>query len=367
MRVLVLGCGEMAQVAIADLVRQEVFREVMVATRRVDAAEQFLSSLPTRTIRLSTHPVDVQDRAALVRLMKGCDSVCNLAGPNYRNAIPVAKAAIAAGVSLVDAMDDWETYLEMLELDEPARNAGITVVTGLGASPGVTNVLARYGVERLDRVSEIRTAWVMRGSDLGGPALSRHLLYSLPSRAFVFEAGRMREVRPFCDGRETVRFPELGDVEVYHIGHPEPFMLAQCFPSIRYADDKAAFLPTEIADQIFTVGPGARAGGPDALDAAADALYRAAKDMVDVPKTGALRTEVRGERDGKRVRLVYSAAGRIGLGTGVPAAIGAQLLAIGKIAKRGVHPPERCLDPEWFLQAVDVRNIGKVIEEVVEE
>ena len=69
---------------------------------------------------------------------------------------------------------------------------------------------------------------------------------------------------------------------------------------------------------------------------AAGTLYSACKAMVDVPKTGALRTEVRGELCGKRTRLIYSAAGRIGIGTGVPASIGAHLLAIGKITTPGV-------------------------------
>jgi saccharopine dehydrogenase-like NADP-dependent oxidoreductase len=88
--------------------------------------------------------------------------------------------------------------------------------------------------------------------------------------------------------------------------------------------------------------------------------------MTDVPTTGALRTEVRGELAGKPVRLVYTAAGRIGIGTGIPAAIGAQLLAIGKVKQPGVWPPEACLDPEWFFLAVDARQIGQVREEVLD-
>lgn len=375
MKALVLGCGEMGQVAIEDLISHGVFLEVAVGTRRLESAEAFLESLPFRPTRTVAHRVEVQDHDALVRLMKGYDVVCNTAGPNYRNAVAVAQAAIAARVSMVDVSDDWEAVLKLFGLHEEARKAGITVLVGLGASPGVTNVLARYGANQLDRVDEIHTAWVMRGSDPGGPALSYHLLYSLPHRGFVFEDGQMRELRPFVDGRETLRFPELGDVEVFHIGHPEPFMLARTFPGVRYADDKATFLPAAVNDMIVELGKVARYDHPVRLDGrcvapmdfVAACLHQTCKAMTDVPKTGALRTEVRGERAGRRVRLIYSAAGRIAIGTGVPAAIGAQLLAIGKITCRGVYPPEACLDPEWFLQAVEMRNIGDVVEEVVEE
>jgi saccharopine dehydrogenase-like NADP-dependent oxidoreductase len=235
-------------------------------------------------------------------------------------------------------------------------------------------VLARAGAARLDRVEEVRTAWIMRGSDMGGLALSKHLLYSLPHRAFVFEQGVMREVRPFVDGREVLDFPELGPVEVTHIGHPEPFTLSRYIEGVRYADDKATFLPVEVAGMIVDLGRIARSGRPvmvdgvpvDPMEFAAAYLHQTCGRMTGVSRTGALRAEVRGELDGRPTRIVYSAAGRIGIGTGVPAAIGACLLGLGKLARPGVYPPEACIDPEWFMLAVSMREIGEVREEVME-
>lgn len=374
MRALVLGCGEMGRVAVEDLVSHGVFHEVTIATRHPDRVERTVAALPTRATRIRVVRGDVQDRPALVRLMGGHDVVCNLAGPNYLNAVPAVEAAIAARVHLVDVSDDWEATLRILDLHADAERAGITVIVGLGASPGVTNVLARHGANRLDRVEEVRTSWVMRGSDMGGPALSMHLLYSLPHRAFVFEDGAMREVRAFVDGRETLEFPELGPVEVTHIGHPEPFTLSRYIEGVRYADDKATFLPLAVRDMIVDLEPVARSSHPvivderpvDPMAFASAYLHQTCGRMTDVPTTGALRTEVRGELAGRRTRIVYAAAGRIGIGTGVPAAIGAQLLAIGLVRRRGVFPPEACLDPEWFLQAIAMRDIGDVTEEVLD-
>ncbi|UCG88825.1 MAG: saccharopine dehydrogenase NADP-binding domain-containing protein, partial [Gemmatimonadota bacterium] len=325
-----LGCGEMGRVAIRDLIEHGVFAEVVVATRSPRRAEQFLADIPTTNVRTAVVGVDVQDRDALVRRMRGFDVVCNMAGPNYLNAIPVVQAAIAAGVSLVDVSDDWEATLEILDLHSAAVTAGVTVIVGMGASPGVTNILACHGVEKLDRADEVHTAWVMRGSDLGGPALSAHLLYSLPDRAFVFANGTMGEVRPFVDGRETLDFPELGDVEVTHIGHPEPFTLSRYIPALRYADDKAAFLPVELDQTIVELGKVARSGmlvqvdgrTVDPMKFASTYLYNKGKSMDSECKIGALRTEVRGELEGRRTRIIYGAAGRIGIGTGVPASIG---------------------------------------------
>jgi saccharopine dehydrogenase-like NADP-dependent oxidoreductase len=115
MRALVLGCGEMAQPAIEDLIRHGVFNRLTVACRHPDRAEQFLGSVPPHYVGIRTARVDVLDSRALVDLMRGHDVVCNLAGPNYRNAVAVARAAIAARVSLVDVSDDWAATLELLE------------------------------------------------------------------------------------------------------------------------------------------------------------------------------------------------------------------------------------------------------------
>jgi saccharopine dehydrogenase (NAD+, L-lysine-forming) len=375
MNVLVLGCGEMAREAIRDLFMEGSFDRIGVGTRRPECADSFFRSLRYGEADLASHGVEVHEHDSLVRLMRQYDVVCNLAGPNYRNAVPAARAAIDAGVPLVDVMDDWETVLEMFELDAMARDAGVTIITGLGASPGVTNVMARAGVDRLDRAEEIHTAWIMRGSDPGGPALSYHLLYSLPHRAFVYEDGRMREVVPFRDGAETLRFPYLGDVEVFHIGHPEPFMLARAFPEVRYADDKATFLPASVNDLIVDLGKSAlpdraiddRARATVALDAAARRLQETCKAMVGVSPIGALRTEVRGEVDGRSARIVYAAPGRIGQGTGIPASIGSHFLATGEVACPGVQTPEACIDPDRFFDEIRRRGIGEVSETFIQE
>lgn len=376
MNVLVLGCGEMARVAIEELVTQSAFDEVAVGTRRGEVAEAFLAELPIDgPTSMAVHQIDVLDKERLIRLMKGYDVVCNLAGPNYRNAVPVAKAAIGAGVPLVDASDDWEATLEILDLHEEAKKTGITIVVGLGASPGVTNIMARRAADRLDRIDEVHTAWVMRGSDPGGPALSYHLLYSLPHRAFVYENGKMEEVVPFRDGREVVEFAELGPVEVFHIGHPEPFTLSRYIPGISYADDKATFLPATVNDLIVELGRLVKLGGSvevkgvtmDPLDFGAAYLHQTCKSMVDVPRTAALRTEAVGELDGRRTRIAYSAAGLISIGTGVPAAIGAYLLAIAEIHEPGAYPPEACVDPQAFFDEVIARDSAEVYEEFTQE
>lgn len=374
MRALVLGCGQMGRVAIEDFLIQRSFGELTIGCRDVERARSFLRETRNEacmdwTIRV----VDVRDVDAVTSLARGHDVICNLTGPAYLNAVPVARAALEAGVPLVDVTDDWEPTLELLDLRDDAAEAGVTVVIGMGASPGVTNVMARRAWDRLDRTLEVRTMWVMRGSDLGGDALARHLLYTLPHRAFVYDEGEMREVRPFHDGREKVAFPVLGPVEVTHIGHPEPFTLGRHLSGVTYADDRAAFLPSDVADLIVALGPAARLEGTATVDGtettpmdfAVAFLRQRCTAMTDVPTIAALKAEVTGLLNGEPTRISYSAAGRIGIGTGVPAAIVARMLAVGEIHRPGVWPPEAAVDPQSFFDEVLVRDVATVEEETI--
>jgi saccharopine dehydrogenase (NAD+, L-lysine-forming) len=295
----------------------------------------------------------------------------NCVGPNYRYEVGVARAAIHAGVHLVDINDDYETTLEMFGLDAEARARGVVVVLGLGASPGVNNVLVRAAAHQLDEVEQVHTSWVMSAADPGGLALARHLIHSLSKRALTGRGGRLEEVESFVDGGEDVDFPPpLGRRRVFHVGHPEPITLLRAYPSARVVDDKATFQPASVNALIRDLGrlvreaPGPIACGGvrvDPMDFAAAYLRAACKALPGVTPEGGLRVEVVGTRRGRRRRVVFATAGRLGQGTGVPASIGAQMILQGLVTERGVRPPEECIDHEEFLyQLFERRNLAEL-------
>ena len=371
MRATVIGCGEMGEEAVRDLYQYGDFEEIRVATRSPDRARGALASLQGRNTKISIEKVLVEDGHALEQAMRGSAVAVNCAGPNYKNEVPVARAAIAARVSLVDINDDYEATYEMLDLDQAARDAGILIVLGLGASPGLNNVLVRAAADQLDAVEEIHTAWVMSASDPGGLALAYHLIHSLPKTAFTVEDGRMIEVRPFVDGRERLEFPApVGALDVFHIGHPEPITLARTFPEARHVCDKATFAPAVINDWIVSLGRLQReAPGPieidgqsvSAEDFAASYLRQKCKSIPGVPQDGALRVEVVGRVGRARRHVFFTSAGRIARGTGLPAAAGAIMVAQGKVPAKGVQPPEACLDATEFLyELFNRRNAGQL-------
>jgi saccharopine dehydrogenase (NAD+, L-lysine-forming) len=371
MNALVLGCGEMGQEVVRDLCDYGDFDEILVGSRHPEKTETFLATLTGSPARLLPLRVDAGAPDELVPIMQRADVVVNSTGPNYRYELPVARAAIAAGVNLVDLNDEFEVTLKMFDLDGEARRAGITVVLGLGGSPGINNVLVRAAARQLSSVEEIHTAWVMSGMDPGGPALCAHLLYSLSGRALTVKDGKMVEVRSFLDGKERIDFPSpVGPMDVYHVGHPEPIMLSRSYPMARCVDDKATFNPPEINQLIIHLGDLVRRGdGPlqvgenwvDVMDFAAAFLHDSCKQVTGVPREAALLIQVQGRKNGKAVKVCFSSAGFLAPATGIPASIGAIMLAQGKITATGVLQPELCIDSDDFLyEILTRRNVAKL-------
>lgn len=366
MRAVVLGCGEIGQEVVRDLAMYAPVEEIVVGTRHPERVEELFERLPRSVPRLTAARVDVGSPEALETLMKGAEVVVNAVGPNYRYEVPVARAAIAARVNLVDVNDEYETTLEMLALDGEARRAGVTVILGLGGAPGVDAVLVKAAANQLDSVEEIHTAWLMSAAEPGGPALAAHLLRSLSDRALTVEDGRLVEVASFVDGREAIDFPApVGRQDVWHVGHPEPLMLSRSFPGARVVTDKATFNPPEINEAIRELGAWVRAvGGPDPLApralevmevAAAELLSRCGR-VTGVPREAAMRICVVGRKKGRSVRVHFSSAAPLASATGVAASIGAVMLLCGDVSARGVLPPEQCVDPTDFIYEIITRR-----------
>lgn len=53
-------------------------------------------------------------------------------------------------MNYVSICDDYDAAAAFLELDDDAKKAGVTAITGVGWTPGITNMLARMGADRFD-------------------------------------------------------------------------------------------------------------------------------------------------------------------------------------------------------------------------
>jgi saccharopine dehydrogenase-like NADP-dependent oxidoreductase len=365
-RVLVLGgSGEMGSAAVADLV-EHTDHEVTIGDIRPDAAAAFLRLLgaPERVVR-----VDVDDHDSLAAALADTEVVLN--ATYMRHNVPVTDAVIAARVHLVDLGSYYPETLQQLERHERAVAAGCRVVPGCGVAPGLTNILARHGSDRLDAVDAIRLYSYITHPMWTSPGIVVTRFDASTGTSLVLEGGRLLE-QPSFSGEEQVVFPEpYGAQTVHLVPHPEPVTLP------RYVD---------VSDVVFKVGYpadetrrievllelGFDRDEPFELDGAAISPRHFAATYIgrrgigqDDRSANVKQVQVSGTRDGKPVSLVYDfAVEQVGRSassaiTGTVAAIAADLVSRG--GPLGVHPPEGAFDPTVFLDALAER--GFLIEE----
>jgi lysine 6-dehydrogenase len=137
MRALIIGgVGGMGQGVARDLIKQDRVENVILADLYPDPAR--LSTKLRESDKTTLIKMDVADQDAMVKAFGDVNVVINTAGPFYKTAVPVAKAAVQAKVNYIDICDDYEgtEVLFNSEIDQLAKDAGITVLTGNGIGPG---------------------------------------------------------------------------------------------------------------------------------------------------------------------------------------------------------------------------------------
>jgi saccharopine dehydrogenase-like NADP-dependent oxidoreductase len=147
--------------------------------------------------------------------------IVNCAGPGYALENHAVCAAVAAGVDYVSLCDDHTGTDDALRHDTAAKEAGVTIVSGCGVSPGITNFLVQAAVTELGQVREVQIAVAASSADSDGYASAQHLVYSLAQDAPFLSEGAIAS-QSAGTSPKLVYFPEpVGWVETFLCGHPE--------------------------------------------------------------------------------------------------------------------------------------------------
>lgn len=287
----------------------------------------------------------------------------------YKLNLQVMEAALSAGCNYADLGGLFHTTLEQWKLHDRFSEAGVAAVMGIGSAPGLTNVLAKQGADRLDTVSSIDLVdgAIDRSADGGAfavPYSVETVLDEFTLPAMVFEGGTMKEV-PAGSGVTEWDFPEpLGTLPAMYTLHSEAATLARTIPGVRDVKWRLA-LPRAVHEGfafLVSIGmAGAESvgtpGGPaiprDVLAAVLSAMPVPDGEPHDVEY---LDVRVTGTKDGAPAvhralaKFEPSAEGLSGgaFGTAIPIAVSVRWMAEGRIAP-GVHPPETAFDPEEMI------------------
>ena len=363
-KVLALGgAGGMGRFAARTASELNAVESVVVADLSESAAREFAGTLVGRAEGIG---LDVTDTARLREAMLAADVVLNTTGPFFKLAMPILEMAIECQRHYLDICDDWEPTLDMLALDGEAREAGVTAIVGLGASPGLTNLLSLAAMNELDSVREVYTGWDLgsavpeeESAQEGVNAAMVHAIQQITGTVKVWRDGDFAVERPLT--RVPVDFPGVGRRTTHLFGHPEAITFPHHYPELRLSLNVAHGLDGQewvllglrwLVDQgwvstaraarflnwLENLGPGPKP-----------------EDFLDPDRLPPIYGLAVGEKDGRPASAAVSLRGmtEVGMGfaTGVPLACGLEMLIAGEITERGVMAPESgAIDPHRFLQ-----------------
>ncbi|MQW88235.1 saccharopine dehydrogenase NADP-binding domain-containing protein [Sinorhizobium saheli] len=135
--VAVLGAtGHTGRFVVAELLRRGL-RPIAIA-RSAEA----LAAANFREPEVLCRPATLEDERSLMPALAGAEAVINCAGPFLDSADALAAAAVKAGIHYVDVSAEQPSVRTTLEkFDEPAREAGIAVIPGMGFYGGFADLL----------------------------------------------------------------------------------------------------------------------------------------------------------------------------------------------------------------------------------
>lgn len=373
------GCGVVGSIAAKTLVSSGVFSEVVIADANIAQARRMVRKwgLPES----SAVDLDADNSESVRKAILGSSVVLNCVGPFYKYGPSILKTVIGAKINYVDVCDDLDATEKLLGLDEDARKAKVSVLIGMGSSPGVANLLVRFCADSLlDHIESVDIYHAHGGEKAEGPAVVKHRIHSMEMDIPMFLGGKFKTVRIFDSAgkqlEEEVDFRDVGRYRVYAYPHPETITLPRYLKGVKRVTNLGLVLPPSYAELIkamvrlgITDETPIQVQGRDIVPlefAVSFILSRRQALMREAGLTkplGCLKIVVKGQKEGKMSTYVFSMSSKaegMGEGTGIPAALGAILMERGRIKKRGVNPPENCVDPLDFVELAQASvELGK--------
>lgn len=401
-RVLIIGCGGVASVAIRKCCQNsEVFEEIMIASRtksKCDALKEKLDG--TTDTEITTAQVDADNMEEVVALIKSYqpDLVMNIALP-YQD-LTIMDACLACGVNYMDTAN-----YEPEDIEDPAwravydrrcreegfsayfdyswqwayrkkfEEAGITALLGSGFDPGVTQAYCAYAFKH--EFDEIDTIDILdcNGGDHGyafatnfNPEIN---LREVSAPGSYWENGHWVEV-PAMSIRRTYHFDQVGAKDMYLLHHEEIESLAKNIPGVKRIRFFMTFGQSYLDHMRCLEDVGMLSTAPIDYEGRQIVPIQFLKALLPDPASLGPRTTGKtnigciftGKKDGRdKTYYLYNVCDHqecyrevgsqaISYTTGVPAMVGAMMLLNGTWNKPGVFTVEE-FDPDPYMEALN--------------
>lgn len=382
-KVMVIGAGGVSNVACQKIARlSNVFSEMLIASRTVEKCDLIakeISEIPVQTAKL-----DADDTDATIQLIEEFNPflVVNLALP-YQD-LTIMDACLATGTHYLDTAN-YEPkdeakfeYSWQWAYQERFKEKGLMALLGCGFDPGVTQVFTSYAAKHyFDEIHYLDIVDCNAGDH--GKAFATNFnpeinIREITQRGKFYEEGEWKETDPLSV-RKDISYPNIGERASYLMYHEELESLVKNFPSIKRARFWMTFGEEYLKHLEVIQNIGMSSIEPIVYEGKEIVPLQFLKAVLPEPSslgenyTGetSIGCQMTGVKDGKQVshyiwnNCLHQEAYKdvkgqgVAYTTGVPAMIGAKLMAEGTWMKPGVYNVEE-LDPDPFMN--DLNEFG---------
>ncbi|MEK7298679.1 MAG: saccharopine dehydrogenase family protein, partial [Candidatus Margulisiibacteriota bacterium] len=370
-RLLIIGAGAAGSVVAKKCARvRSVFSHIHVASRTLAKCEALRKECDS-PIEISQVDADHVDE--LVTLFKQVkpDLVVNMALP-YQD-LPIMHACLQTGVNYLDTAN-YEPkdeakfcYKWQWDLHDDFKKKGLFAVLGCGFDPGVTNVFSAYALKtQFDQIDDIDIIDCNDGSH--GKAFATNFNPEINIREVTqdgkyYENGQWIEIPALSISKE-IDYPEVGPRKSFLIYHEELESLARHIPGVKKLRFWMTFSDNYITHLRVLQNVGMTRIDPIDYEGKQIVPLQFLKAVLPNPASLAenytgktsIGCRITGKKNGQQKSiLIYNVchhedankdvkAQAVSYTTGVPAAIGAILMATGEWSGKGVFNVEQ-LDP----------------------
>ena len=379
MKVLCLGgAGKICREAALDLVQFSDFERITIGDHDEKAGEEVVTWL--KDSRVDFRKINIKDRAASVSIMRDYDIVMDGTTITLNG---LSTACIAeAGCHGINLNGFGEEYSQ----DPVFKANGRTHVPGFGMTPGATDMMAKYAIDRLDTIDTVRISHGAFRPIAFSASITETTSYeydpNLPGRV-VYEDGRFVQVPPFARPLDVELPHPYGTHPQYIIPHSETKTVAAYLEEqgkrVRLIEVRGTWPPQnmQLIRALYDWGilrndkikiSGREIGVMDAVSAY---LMQYPVGRQTKLYGYALHVDVTGTKNGKKLRYLlthtHPASGGSVEGwehlraytrcVGIPMAIATQIISRGKVTRTGVVMPEFAFDPEEIFGELEKRQI----------
>jgi saccharopine dehydrogenase (NAD+, L-lysine-forming) len=383
-RVLIVGAGGVGQVVAHKCAqRPEVFSEITLASRSEEKCRRIAAQVQRP---IGTAQVDADDVPQMIALIERVKPriVINVALP-YQD-LHIMDACLATGVDYLDTAN-YEPpdeakfeYKWQWAYHDRFKARGIMALLGSGFDPGVTNVytawLHKHEFDAIDTLDIVDANAGSHGQPFATNFNPEINIREITQRGRYWEDNSWKSTDPLSVKR-TFHFPEgIGPMNIYLLYHEELESLARHFPKLRRARFWMTFSENYLNHLRVLQNVGMTRIDPVRFQGADIVPIQFLKALLPDPASLGPLTKGRtcigcvatGTRNGNRkTSFIYNICDHeacyrevgsqaISYTTGVPAAVGAEMMLTGKWRGQGVFNLEQ-FDPDPFLEAIGPRGL----------